>query len=106
MSTTFAWIVEELQCYPQFANESNVVFNICWRCNAAQDDFSASIYGSASVQYTAGTTFTPYADLTQDQVLGWLWGVIDKQSTEANLQGQLNALINPPVVSPPLPWGA
>jgi hypothetical protein len=52
-----------------------------------------------------GTTFTPYADLTQEQVLGWVWdNGVDKDATEAAVQQQIDYQINPPVVTPPLPW--
>jgi len=43
--------------------------------------------------------------LTQDQVLGWVWANgVDKTATEAAVQQQIDNQINPPVVSPPLPW--
>jgi len=51
--------------------------------------------------------FTPYADLTQDQVLGWIWANgVDKDATEAAVQQQIDNQINPPVIQPPLPWAA
>ncbi len=49
--------------------------------------------------------FTPYADLTQDQVLGWIWANgVDKDATEAAVAQQIANAKNPPVVSPALPW--
>jgi len=57
------------------------------------------------VTYTAGSPYTPYADLTQDQVLGWIWASgVDKDATEAAVNQQIDNAINPPVVTPPLPW--
>jgi hypothetical protein len=57
------------------------------------------------VTYTAGAPYTPYADLTQDQVLGWVWSSgVDKDATEAAVQQQIDNAINPPVVTPQLPW--
>jgi hypothetical protein len=50
-------------------------------------------------------TFTPYDQLTQQQVLGWCWANgVDKDATEASVQDQLNTQINPTVIQPPLPW--
>jgi hypothetical protein len=52
-----------------------------------------------------GEAFTPYADLTQDQVLGWVWANgVDKDATEAAVEQQIANAKNPPVVSPALPW--
>ena len=43
--------------------------------------------------------------LTQEQVLGWVWQNPNLQSgVEANVQVQLDRQINPPIVTPPLPW--
>ena len=39
------------------------------------------------------------------QVLGWVWANgVDKDATEAAVEGQIEAQKNPPIVSPPLPW--
>jgi hypothetical protein len=62
------------------------------------------VYGTASFPAPEGT-FTPYADLTQAQVLGWCWANgVDKDATEASIQSQINGQINPTVIQPPLPW--
>jgi hypothetical protein len=43
--------------------------------------------------------------LAQDQVLGWIWANgVDQAVTEAAVQQQIDNQINPPVVTPPLPW--
>jgi hypothetical protein len=50
-------------------------------------------------------TFTPYADLTQEQVLGWCYANgVDQAATEAAIQQNIDNQINPPIVQPPLPW--
>ena len=57
--------------------------------------------------YTSGSPYTPYADLTQDQVLGWVWASsVDKEATEAAVNFQIAQAINPPVITLPLPWSA
>ena len=38
-------------------------------------------------------------------VLGWVWANgVDKDATEAAVEGQIEAQKNPPIVAPPLPW--
>jgi len=38
-------------------------------------------------------------------VLGWIWASgVDKTATEAAVEQQIQNQIDPPVVSPPLPW--
>ena len=63
------------------------------------------MYSTCAVTYTAGTPYTPYNQLTQDQVLQWVWASgVDKDATEAAVQTNLNNLINPPIITPKLPW--
>ena len=53
--------------------------------------------------------FTPYADLTEAQVIGWVQGAMGAEQVaayEANVAQQIADQINPPVVTPPLPWAA
>jgi hypothetical protein len=105
MATTFNWQIEQLNCYPQADNQTDVVFNIHWRLTGTDGTYSGSVYSTCGVTYVASEPYTPYADLTQDQVLGWIWASgVDKDSAEAAVQTQIDNQINPPVVSPPLPW--
>jgi hypothetical protein len=54
-----------------------------------------------------GTSFIPYEDLTEDDVLGWCWANgVDKDATEAAVEQQIQNQIDPPIVTPPLPWAA
>lgn len=102
--TTFVWSIVSMPSYPQEAGESDVVFQVNWQCQAQEDAYTALSAGSVPVTYTAGSPFTPYADLTQDQVWGWVNPQIDRTEIEANLQALIDAQKNPTVVTPPLPW--
>ena len=101
---TLSWIIERLLVKPTEGSETNVVITADWRCNGSQDQYSGTCYGSASFAPPSGE-FTPYEDLTQDQVLGWCYANgVDKTAIEANVTQQINDQINPPVIAPPLPW--
>jgi len=103
--TTYTWLVEAIDCYPTYESQTDVAFTIHWRCNATDGTYNATIYSTCPVTYTAGAPFTPYAQLTQDQVLGWIWtSGVDQTATQTALDGMINAQINPTVVTPPLPW--
>lgn len=107
MTATIVWTVIAMDCYPQEGGETDVVFNVHWQCNGTQDAYNGSVYSTCSVPAPSGSAFTPYADLTQQQVLGWIWANgVDQAATEAAVQQQIDNQINPPVVTPPLPWAA
>ena len=98
------WIIERLLVKPTEGTLTDVVITADWRCNGTQDQYSGTCYGSASFAPPSGE-FTPYPDLTQDQVLGWCFANgVDQKAIEANVTLQIENQINPPVIAPPLPW--
>ena len=106
MSTVINWSVTAMDCYPNEGGNTDVVFNVHWTCSGADGDYTGSVYSTCAVP-GPGDPFTPYASLTQDQVLGWIWANgVDKAATEAAVEQQIANAKNPPVVSPPLPWAA
>jgi hypothetical protein len=102
--TTFNWQIEQLNCYPQSDNKTNVVFNIHWRCTGTDGNYTGTVYSTASVPAPTDS-FTQFADLTKDQVLGWLWANgVDQTATEAAVQQQIDQQANPPVLNLNPPW--
>ena len=103
--TTINWIIERLLVKPTEGTYSDVVITADWRCNGSQDQYTGTCYGSASFA-APSENFTPYPDLTQQQVLGWCYeNGVDKSAIEANVTLQIENQINPPIIAPPLPWG-
>ena len=101
---TILWIIERLLVKPLEGSNPDVVITADWRCNGTQDNYNGTCYGSCSFQPPSGS-FTPYEDLTQDQVLQWCYANgVDQAAIEANVSAQIENQINPPVVALPLPW--
>jgi len=72
-----------------------------WQATAVDGEHTASIYSTCS--WADGTVNTPYSELTQETVLGWVWESVDKQATEDALAAQI-ALQKNPVTAQGLPW--
>ena len=107
MSTVINWNVSQLDCLPQSAEGADYVVTAHWQCNGSDGTYSGSVYSTCSFPVVQGPSFTPYADLTEAQVLGWVWANgVDKDATEAAVEGQIEAQKNPPIVAPKLPWAA
>lgn len=113
MNATITWTVGLMDCYPTYQQNTDVVFTVHWDCTGYEtvsgSTYNGRVYGSTGVTYHSGSGFTPYDDLTQPQVLGWVWeamGSGSKQNYENAVQTQINNQINPPVVTPPLPWSS
>jgi len=109
MSATFQWVVEWMQTTPTTASPSEAVLQVGWRVNGEQEDngknYTATVYSTCSLPPADPQNFTPYANLTQNQVLGWCYANgVDQASAEAAVQSNIDNQINPPVIQPPLPW--
>jgi hypothetical protein len=101
---TINWIIQSLLVRKVEGTLTDVVITADWRCNGSQDQYSGTCYGSTSFAPPSGD-FTPYEDLTEQQVLGWCYANgVDQKAIEANVTAQINDQINPPVIAPPLPW--
>jgi hypothetical protein len=73
-----------------------------WQATAVDGEHSASVYATCS--WSDGTPTVAYADLTQEQVLGWIWANgVDKDATEAALAAQI-AEQKEPKTAGGLPW--
>ena len=107
MTITNTWVVAKMDAYPELNDETNVVFNVHWRLAGTDGTYTADVYGSVSVPVDPDTPFTPYADLTHEQVVGWVQSALGDENVaacEAKIAKRIADQINPPVVTPPLPW--
>jgi len=72
-----------------------------WQANATDGDYSASVISTCS--WSDGTATIPYADLTKDAVLAWVWDSVDKDAVEDSLLAQI-AEQKAPKIARGLPW--
>lgn len=114
MSINYTWQINQLECYPTYESQTDVVFNVRWSYRGVDSNGVGSTRGGITeVTYTAGAPFTPFADLTEAQVLGWVTPTITNvqlADMDAAIAGDIDwqiqqASANNPV-SPPLPWPA
>ena len=113
MSATINWRVGVMECYPTYDQNTDVVFTVHWDCLGSEivsgSTYNGRVYGATGVTFHSGSDFTPYENLIQPQVLGWVWDAMgsgSKENYENSVQSQINNLINPPIVTPPLPWSS
>jgi hypothetical protein len=109
MANTYTWVIEAMDCVPQEDGKTDVVMTVHWRQNATNGTYNATVYSTVGLTYTAGSPFTPYADLTQPQVIGLVEAALGPDQCAqiiGNLDQQIFDQIYPPIVTPPLPWSA
>lgn len=107
MDNTYTWVIEQLNCYPKLDAESNVVFAINWRINATDGINVVTTQGTQQLEKNLDSDFIEYQNITESIAIDWVKNAMGKEKeTEAILilNEQLNAIQNPPIVSPKLPW--
>ncbi len=103
----YAWKIERLDCYPTLATFENVVTVVHWRLFARSGEYESSTYGSLRLTARDLSPFTPYAELTEAQVVDWVTASLSPEIVamyETTLAKNIADQRAPPVVSPPLPW--
>ena len=96
--STIVWNISQLDRQ----TSDGFVTTAHWQCTAVDGEHSASVYATCS--WSDGTPVIPYADLTQEIVLGWIWANgVDKDATETALAAQIELKKNP-VTATGVPW--
>ena len=108
--TTYTWNVTALYT-ETVSGEQNYVVIANYEVAGTDGTYSATLSNIARFSTENVDNFTPYEDLTNDIVIGWIQdelGVDGVANLEACIQGQIDSQINPPVVpqNTPLPWAA
>ena len=121
MSITFNWSISKTQVLPVQDGIANVVTKAEWFVNAVDADSNMTSSSSGTCSFSLGDTFTPFEDLTEQQVLDWCFAPkivrqIDSQNnvvatvkhlkvdTETQLTEQIARQLTQKQTEPTLPW--
>ena len=100
MTTTFTWNIANLER----ETSDGYVYTAHYTVNAADDTYSSGAYGSLGLE--RGDTLVPFADLTEETVVGWVKEKLTAEKVteiEAALQAQLDEQ-RQPTKAGGLPW--
>jgi hypothetical protein len=102
---TYTWTISALDCKVSEDNLQDVVYTVHWRYKATNEDgISAETYGAQYILPPTEEDFTPYSELTKEQVIGWLEIYLNVPAITLDLDNQIELIINPVDVTPPLPF--
>ena len=110
MAIGYTWDVSTVDTYPTLESNADVVYNVHWRLTAEDDanqdadgnNWTATVYGTQSVDTSDLSSFTAFADLTSSDVQGWVeaaMGADEVQSLKDVLDAQIALLITPTSVT-------
>ena len=80
MAIGYTWDVSTVDTYPTLESNADVVYNVHWRLTAEDDanqdadgnNWTATVYGTQSVDTSDLSSFTAFADLSASDVQGWV----------------------------------
>ena len=104
--TAKTWKITQLQVYPKSEGEADVVCAAAWNVSGTDGECNGSLNGSTAFKLDPNEPYIPYAQLTQDQVLNWVFeslGAEGKASAEADVDAQI-AYAASQVTNATLPW--
>ena len=104
--TTFTTTITSMYTLQQ--PDPDYVVNVLYQVTGVDGGYTASIGGNTTFSSADQTgPVTPYASLTQAQVIGWI-PESAIASAQACVQGQIDSMITPPVspANTALPWSA
>jgi len=110
MSNTYTWSFPTLTAYPTYESQTDVVYTVHWVLSGTDGNgHNGSVYGTVGLTYVAGSPYTPFAQLTESQVQGWVTsalGATQVSALEANIDQQIQQQITPTSVNLTPPWSA
>ena len=107
--TTYNWNCKTVDCYPEQDNEADVVYNVHWIVTGVSDQvdpqgnpYSATNIGTQTLDTSQITTFIPFDQLTNDDVVAWTKGAMGDEyvaAIEKSIQDKIDYLITPTSVT-------
>ena len=93
MSVVYAWRVEGLSKDPS----TGAVEMVHWCCHGNKDGQYDSVEHGATnhTPDPSSADFTPFSDLTETQVLDWVYGLVSKDNIEAAIAKKIANMESP-----------
>ena len=104
---TNTWNVVAMNCKPDVDGMLDYVVTAHWTLSATDGTYTGSVYGTVSFEVDPDKPDTPYEDLTLEEVIAWTQDALGEEqvaSYEASVASQIEAQIEPTIISPALPW--
>lgn len=102
---TYKWIFSAFDCKVSEDGMQDVITTVHWRYRGTDENgVTAEVYGAQGVGSPTPDAFTPYPELSEEQVIGWMESTIDMEAMNANIDAQIEAIINPVNVTLQAPW--
>ena len=103
---TYDWNCKTVDVVLQEESLTDVVYNVHWIVTGTSDTYSSTSIGTQTVTLDESTPFIPFADLTNDIVVGWTKAAMGEEqvaSIESGIADAIEKEINPVTATMQLP---
>lgn len=103
---TYDWNCKTVDVVLQEEGLTDVVYNVHWIVTGTSDTYSSTSTGTQTVTLDESTPFIPFADLTNDIVVGWTKAAMGEEqvaSIESSIANAIEEQINPVTATMQLP---
>jgi hypothetical protein len=103
---TYNWNCKTVDVVLQEEGLTDVVYNVHWIVTGTSDTYSSTSIGTQTVTLDESTPFIPFADLTNDIVVGWTKDAMGEEqvaSIESGIADAIEKEINPVTATMQLP---
>jgi len=96
--TDFSWSFESLdrRVNDEVSGKEDVIIVVHWRLIATDLEYTSNIYGACPLNSPAPDSFTPYSDVSRDQVKAWTLAALAAAKTRDDQSANEDA----PTVTP------
>ena len=105
IDVSYEWFIDQMLAIKNLDGHENFVSSVLWRCVGSSDEVSVTQTCQTELPILVGESFTPYENLTQDQVLSWCFANgLDRAFVEAAVAEEIKDKLFPAIVALPNPW--
>jgi len=109
MAITYELSIKNMDAAPTEGDLEDVVKIIHWMYIGNETVNGEDLYGDAigavEINAPSSDSFTSFADLTEEQVKGWVESKLDLNSIQSDISAIIEVQKNPPTVVKINPWG-
>ena len=108
MAITYELSIKNMDASPTEGDLQDVVKILHWMYIGKEtidgEDYYGDAIGAVEINAPSSNSFTPFADLTEEQVTAWVESKLDLVKIKADVDSQIEALKNQSTVVKLNPW--
>jgi hypothetical protein len=109
MAISYTWDITNMRKAPTLEGMNNVIVHVRWTKTGTDENGTTGVFqGATPLSLPASGSFTPYEELTKEQVLGWVQAVVVgtyEQHVNEQIQKQITKKNDPWSDVTETPWG-